>query len=278
MSATFTIRSFLILVLFWSVAAFGQDDVTFPNVSAEFEEVWICLTPNNGSYNMYINYQYTPEPSIDSLGFTWGYLNWMGGEQFISVDGAKVLIMNSLLSDSILTLYDFSLQEGDTAYYDHYYTNDHVTVTSIDTVNIQGRLRKRFFLSNEDSWIEGIGSFLGLLRPIWEVPLGCGEDTYTFCANYLDSNSVTYTWCSDLVLSDNEISADHPRVYPIPCNDQLTIRSDRPGEIFQLLDMEGRILRSGNLKTDYHSLDVSDLAPGMYLLFMANWTAKVFVE
>ncbi len=276
---SFTIRSFLTSVLLWSLTAYGQEDVTFPNVSAEFEETWYCLDATNGPYNMYVSHQYTAEPSLDSLGFTWGQFDWFGEDQFIAVDASKVLILNSWLSDSILTLYDFGLQVNDTAYQDIYMGIDYYAIiTAIDTTNIQGRYRKRFFLSNEDIWIEGIGSLQGVLRPIWETPLGCAPGTYTFCANYIDSNSVAYTWCSDLVMNEEEIGPADPRVYPIPCNDQLTIRSDRPGEIFQLLDMEGRILRSGNLKTDHHSLDVSDLAPGMYLLLMANWTAKVFVE
>lgn len=269
------IRSFLLSLPFWSIAAIGQTDVTFPNVTAQFEEVWLCMTPNNGSYNMFVNYEFEAEPSIDSLGFTWGSL---GDDQLIAVDGPRLLIMNSWLSDSILTLYDFSVQVGDTAYFDIYYTNDHATVSSIDTIDIQGRLRKRFVLSNEDIWIEGIGSLLGLLRPIWEIPLGCGHYSYEFCANYIDEDEVPYTWCSDLVMSDNEINTNETRVYPIPCDHHLTIRPDQPGGRFRLSDMNGRILRSGIMENDHHTLDVSDLAPGMYLLFLPNVTAKVLVE
>lgn len=183
-----------------------------------------------------------------------------------------------MVSDSVLTLYDFSLQVGDTAYFDTYAINDHVIVSSIDTIDIQGRSRKRFFLNNEDIWLEGIGSMQGVLRPQWVPALGCYAGEYSFCANYLDSNSVAYTWCSDLVLSDNEISSDHPLVYPIPCDDHLTILSDRPDEWFRFSDMNGRILSSGILRDGPHTFDVSDLAPGMYLLFLATGTTKVLVE
>lgn len=269
------IRSFLLSLPFSSIAAIGQTDVTFPNVSAQFEEVWLCMTPNNGQYYMYETYQYSAEPSIDSLGFTWGLL---GNYHMIAIDGPKILMISESYPDSILTLYDFSLQMGDTAYFDMYYTNDHVTVTSMDTLEIQGRLRKRFFLSNEDIWIEGIGSLLGLFRPIWEIPLGCGHFTYEFCANYVDEDEVPYSWCSDLVMNEKEINASETRVYPTPCDQHLTISSDRIGDWFRLSDMNGRILRSGILVSDHHTLDVSDLAPGMYLLFIAAGTTKVLVE
>ncbi len=77
-------------------------------------------------------------------------------------------------ADSVVrTLYDFSLNVGDTVYIngkDYQYTAE---VTDIDSVLIDGSFRKRFDLQGYmfDRWIEGIGSIYGLFAPInrhWE--------------------------------------------------------------------------------------------------------------
>lgn len=71
-------------------------------------------------------------------------------------------------------IYDFNLEIGDSIYIDNYYINvtDVILICNgIDSVNINGSIRKRFFLYSEyssdycnDVWIEGIGSIYGLFN------------------------------------------------------------------------------------------------------------------
>jgi hypothetical protein len=74
-------------------------------------------------------------------------------------------------------IYDFSLEVGDTVQVDNQYFNYHVVslvVDSIDMVDVNGIIRKRFFLFGiqnpmmdpyypDEIWIEGIGSNFGIM-------------------------------------------------------------------------------------------------------------------
>ncbi len=55
-------------------------------------------------------------------------------------------------------------------------------------------------------------------------------------------------------------------LYPVPCDDVLTIRSQGgAGTAYTIRDAQGRILLGGNLASDLHAIDVEMLAPGGYL-------------
>jgi len=82
----------------------------------------------------------------------------------------RIYFMDNLLNPEIL-LYDFSLQVGDSIYYDFaiqsfYYINGYYKVDSISTVNIQAGPRRIFYLRNYAApfqlqypmeWIESVG-------------------------------------------------------------------------------------------------------------------------
>lgn len=69
-------------------------------------------------------------------------------------------------------IYDFGLLEGDSVIIDNFcvgFEDVLLICDSIDSLSVNGRIRKRFFLSNPygdlcDVWLEGIGSKYGLLN------------------------------------------------------------------------------------------------------------------
>ena len=100
-------------------------------------------------------------------------------------------------------IYDFDLNVGDSIYIDNYYTTytSLLVCDSIDTVNINGVFKNRYFFSSDffnpnypaEVWIEGIGSVFGVLNSgLGGVPLGGGTRELLCCSEndeviYMDS-------------------------------------------------------------------------------------------
>ena len=80
----------------------------------------------------------------------------------------------------------------------------------------------------------------------------------------IDSFSVLSNTCT---LNLNETTkAETLKIFPNPSvGDQITISSPVKGT-FQLIDLKGSILKSGNLLKGDNSLDVSALTKGIYIV------------
>lgn len=64
----------------------------------------------------------------------------------------------------------------------------------------------------------------------------------------------------------SEISNENVKVYPNPASEQLFIDTKLNIDKFELLDLRGKIIFSGNSEPDQTTIDVSFVNPGMYLL------------
>jgi hypothetical protein len=265
-------------------AAFGQNHTTFPNVSGSFTTMWLCLQPTSSPPESWMpqTYEYVAEPATEYAGKLWGSLN--GQSIGISVEGSRVFYYDAGL-DSIITLYDFSLSMGDTAYFDNYMYNGYVMVAAVDTVTIEGHQRRRLILADEwgnptDDWLEGIGSLQGLLRPLWVTPLGCGPVWYHYCAEYMDELAVPYTWCTDIVMPVEQMEQPAGiKVYPNPASATVTIeRTAGNTQPYRLIDLQGRVVASGDLREQLCSVDLSGIPPGMYVLEVDRSILKLVVE
>ncbi|HQW05621.1 MAG TPA: T9SS type A sorting domain-containing protein [Flavobacteriales bacterium] len=276
-------RSNLILVVaFFAVASnvFSQTDRTFPNVGAEFSLAWPCMDPINGSWTAYETQTYQAQPSVQFIGLDWGEFGPSIGR--IAVDGERVLLWGTsgeyLPIDSIVTLYDFGLLVGDTAYFDNYYFYDHAVIQQIETVQILGRERRRFHLNNDDVWLEGIGSLFGVLRPIWITPLGCADPAYTFCAEYEDDLDEPYTWCSEIILTVAEPWTPVLAVGPNPNDGHFTLTGTAQGDHYRLNDAAGRTFGTGTVSGTSEAFDLSRLSEGIYFLRVRGSAVKVVVQ
>lgn len=67
------------------------------------------------------------------------------------------------------------------------------------------------------------------------------------------------------------------KVYPNPAHDQLTIETETPEGIAELIDLSGRVVKTTAINTNVTRIDVNDLAEGMYVC-RVNGTATAKVE
>lgn len=84
------------------------------------------------------------------------------------------------------------------------------------------------------------------------------ENTFTF------TNSVSYPFCTGTA-SIKEFNLANFKIYPNPTKNQITLEFDDQNEGFkvQVLDLSGRLLIE---KRDIHTIDLSQLAQGTYLI------------
>lgn len=62
------------------------------------------------------------------------------------------------------------------------------------------------------------------------------------------------------------LGATVPSLFPVPCNDRLTVTGHDQALPYQILDMTGRAMLEGSLAAGPAMLDVSSLPPGAYVL------------
>jgi len=137
----------------------------------------------------------------DSLQLDWGQIGYLR-EDTVS----KKVYYSEWLPEEIGLLYDFNLLVGDSAIIDNYYVGFEdvlLICDSIDSININGSLKKRFYLHSPDYggadiWIEGVGSKFGLLYSGVNCYGMTGGGTDLLCCSkndtviYMDS---TYNSC-----------------------------------------------------------------------------------
>ncbi|MFZ1332512.1 MAG: T9SS type A sorting domain-containing protein [Flavobacteriales bacterium] len=258
---------------------YAQNHRTFPNVSAIFTEDWPCQDATYGPWTMSLYYTYSAEPTVQFQGLDWGEFGNGGGNEFIAVSGQQVLYRSTVgLQDTVIVLYDFSLNVGDTAYYDQYYDFGFAVVQSTDTVDLNGHTRKRLFLSNEDVWVEGIGSLEGIYRPFWTTPLGCVDPVYTFCGNYIDDDQVPYTICTDLLLDIPIPDKQLFSIAPNPTTGEFLILGTLSNEAYQIRDVAGRVVLNGITTEKRTQIEQSHLIAGTYFVVLGQATLKLIVE
>ncbi|MEQ9405040.1 MAG: T9SS type A sorting domain-containing protein [Cyclobacteriaceae bacterium] len=60
------------------------------------------------------------------------------------------------------------------------------------------------------------------------------------------------------------------KVFPNPVKSSFTIQSELRGAFIKLVDTQGRVQRSGKLKEGKLEIQVSDLARGIYILYLES--------
>ncbi len=89
-----------------------------------------------------------------------------------------------------------------------------------------------------------------------------------------DGSSVTFYKQTNVGV--DEQAGTLVQAWPNPCSDELMLANAAPGSQWQMMDMQGRILRSGLLGSagNLMQLDVRELASGNYLLVLRNGMAR----
>jgi hypothetical protein len=200
----------------------------------------------------------------------------------------KIWYKKNMSSDEIL-LYDFSLEIGDTvpnSWGDYF---PPVVVEDISyKIMSNGEERRVFWLSslihssNNEYWIEGIGSILGLIYPLWGEVTGGYYDL--LC--YYENNELIFqhqTWETCYKNSVGINIYDHQiKIYPNPANNILHIENVDDVDIshIHLVNIQGQIIKQ--FEPTKTQLDVSDITSGMYFITFVsskgNITQKVLIN
>jgi hypothetical protein len=204
---------------------------------------------------------YTPVLSSSDSAFTlWdttGYLR--------EVD--RKVFYRPVSRDSDYLLYDFSLGLSSKIYltntfsrYDHSFE---YTVSCIDSVFVGSEKRKRMFLSGFDNeiWIEGLGSFKGLIYSGLAIDGGFKE-----LSCFSENGNIVYKnpkygncFCTTDIEPTKEIDSD---IYS--ANGIVSLRGINDA-IFQLYDLSGLQILNRKIESNNVNLDVSMLKNGVYL-------------
>lgn len=160
------------------------------------------------------------------------------------------------------TIYNFNLQTGDSVLYNWGFGSEYLSITSIDSVDINSTFHKRFYF-NEPSfepsylgeyWIEGIGSIHGPLFPKYPVLFSQelpADSLFTTCykiENNIIWNNPNYDSCYvNIVMSNNELPDNGLRVFPNPVKNELRIEipTNEIGNYkITIVDLFGKIIIS----------------------------------
>lgn len=180
------------------------------------------------------------------------------------------------LTESLL--YDFSLQVGDTVTVSALGYPTLITITSVESVMVNGMPRKKLNFEdgwNSAYWIEGMGSNYGPM----DAAIGSVADYSPTLTCYYQGNDLA--WSNPLnveacsaELAIGELAVVQMEVMPNPFYNEVSIQTtgvatDRNFEI-RLCDAEGRLIHSEKrIFLDRTKLNLVDLAPGLYVLTLS---------
>lgn len=169
---------FLFISIMVSILSFCQT----PYQIADSSKMWNTISFGFGSFGIYYcngtttNKIEGQEIFNDSIYFNVlesqdsMQQNWNQNGYLIEDTTSKKVYYTASNQDMIGLIYDFDLMVGDSVIIDNYYAsyeNILLICDSIDSININGTLKKRLYLFSPgnpffDIWIEGIGSRFGL--------------------------------------------------------------------------------------------------------------------
>ena len=149
--------------------------------------------------------------SIDSMQLDWSLYG------LIREDSVHKVYFKFLADTSSRLLYDFNIKVGDSIYIPDELLESPLIVISIDTILLNGIFRKRYLLRrgpseeiSDDTWIEGIGSLLGIINSPLAGAIG---KIYALLCFYEGSelvyNNPDYDLCYYNVNNVSEISKEN---------------------------------------------------------------------
>ena len=197
-------------------------------------------------------------------------LNWTF-EGCIREDQGKKVFFRKWDNDYLI--YDFGVAVGDTIEIYHNNYPESVRVELIDSIGIDGTIRKQILLkylmynSVYETWKEGIGSNRGILES--GTAGYAGGWRWFLCIShngqliYMNPN---YNTCYLISTGIEELQAKEIEIYPNPSSGKFTLRI--PDQIkvnsATIYDFQGQMVDSFDYgKTE---LDLSGLSAGIYLL------------
>ncbi len=125
----------------------------------------------------------------------------------------------------------------------------------------------------------GIAGYTGDGVSATSVPIyNPGGMAFDICGNLIFADitnnrirKVTYNLppCDYLMVHEQNVQKDIS-VYPNPASDELYMDNVQTNTVYQLCNVVGAMVQSGDLKTGVHSISIKHLAPGMYMLALTD--------
>lgn len=288
---------FLILLCFLPVKVYGQL-VQFPDTANNWHVVatYPHGSPQDPAFieTATTRYYYIGDTLMD--GSTWStMMAWpfvgAGGDPepigYAREEGDLVLFKDTL--NALDTLYNFSLQPGDSVFYP-WPISSYLYVSGVHDETIAGEphsvIEFEPFMGHvpnvlSERWIQGIGSIHGPLFPRYpksfstEVPadsliLSCFERSGALIWSHPD-----YPYCVVNIIMrapDSKISSSMFNVRPNPGNDHVWIDGIDTDRAFDLVvyDLHGKVVLNRTLQSR-NDFDTSAIEPGAYTIVLRTY-------
>ncbi|MCF8369066.1 MAG: T9SS type A sorting domain-containing protein [Bacteroidales bacterium] len=294
-------RKFIVIVFYFvSLHVFGQ-----PNYIVRGDAIWSTLEthcmPGGNNYSTY-HIKFSGDTLIEDLSYTQilrcdeeGQTAWeLYG--FIREDSdGRVFLRPADYMEGLI--YDFGVEVGDSVRAKNIYLNSdtlHYIVTNIDYVELAGEYKKRISLyeyinEKEEIWIEGLGSYFGILN-------SCNNSYGGLCGNYealcFEENGILiyqhpdYSVChfeATVGTGEQAYNQSEVSVYPNPAKDFLHIDFSEDininnGVSIKLLKINGEKILQKNLANSKNVVYLHSVDAGIYLLKIDNIGVKTPIK
>ena len=153
-------------------------------------------------------------------------------------------------------------------------TTDPVTVSTINGVATCGPDNSQYYVNNTASSMMNVMGFTTPLTAIiagltpsetYHIQFVIGDAGEQMLNSYIFIRE--FSFISDCTSSINNKNHENIHIYPNPTKDILKVYNPYDKVInYQLVDLNGRIVQSGNIKKGENVLDINKLKNGMYFL------------
>ena len=182
-------------------------------------------------------------------------------------EGKVYFMENRLQMEDEFLLYDFGMQEGDSAkmgWENSYYR--------IDSIRLSSNEKKLFYVSKssgtKDIWIEGVGSEMGLLRE--QITGGSMMFSCCFLKDEQLYHNPDFADCYFKVNSNKKLlTSCEISIFPSPAASFVTISnpSNIPIKTIELTNFSGRVVQTWRVQELVENiLNIQHIPPGIYLL------------
>lgn len=203
----------------------------------------------------------------------------------LRAENSKVFYIDTL--NQFDTLYDFSLNVGDSVLFDLYgMYPEWLQVVHVDSIQINGDYYKRLKFDEpsisafdwvDEEWIEGIGSKHGPLFPAF--PIKFSEempDSMLVTCTFSNSQQVwqhpSYQICYvNIALGVDQLEIYDFKIYPNPFTDRIHIENIGLKQYeLTILNSLGQIKKQVQVNSENTIIDLAELKAGIYFLRIDN--------
>lgn len=193
----------------------------------------------------------------------------------------KVFFMDT--ANQLDTLYDFSLNVGDSAEFDLYgMYPEWLQVVEVGSIELEGNFYKKITFAEpsinafdelNEVWIEGIGSIHGPLFPNYPVKFSEEvPDSMLLTCSYSDGEDVwqhpSFTSCYvNIVLGVENLETRGFKVYPNPFSDIIHFENPGIGKCnLTILNALGQVVRKVQVDSKHSTIELRNLKAGIYFI------------